>query len=328
MKRREFVMLLGGVAAAWPFVARAQQPAMPVIGFLDPTSPDTLADRLRAFRQGLKDTGYVEGENVMIVYRWAEHQLDRLPALAVELVRRQVAVIAAAGGSPSALAAKAATTTIPIVFTVSEDPVRLGLVASLARPGGNATGINIFSGELVAKRLDLLRELVPGMARVAVLVNPANVPNTATTLRDVEAAARVIGLQIQIFNASASREIDTAFATLVGERLDALFVGNDAFLNSRRMQLALLAARHAVPAAYASRDYADAGGLMSYGTSFPDTYRQFGAYVGRILKGAKPADLPVVQATKFELVINHLTARILGLSVPPMLLARADEVIE
>jgi putative ABC transport system substrate-binding protein len=328
MKRREFVMLLGGAAAAWPFVARAQQPAMPVIGFLDPTSPDTLADRLRAFRQGLKDTGYVEGENVMIVYRWAEHQLDRLPALAVELVRRQIAVIAAAGGSPSALAAKAATTTIPIVFTVSEDPVRLGLVASLARPGGNATGINIFSGELVAKRLDLLRELVPGMARVAVLVNPANVPNTATTLRDVEAAARVIGLQIQIFNASASREIDTAFAILVGERLDALFVGNDAFLNSRRMQLALLAARHAVPAAYASRDYADAGGLMSYGTSFPDTYRQFGAYVGRILKGAKPADLPVVQATKFELVINHLTARILGLTVPPMLLARADEVIE
>jgi putative tryptophan/tyrosine transport system substrate-binding protein len=312
----------------WPLAAHAQQPAMPVIGFLDPTTPDTYADRLRAFRQGLKETGYVEGENVAIEYGWAEGQFDRLPALAAELVRRRVAVIAAAGGSPSALAAKAATTTVPIVFSVSEDPVRLGLVASLARPGGNVTGINIFSGELVAKRLELLRELVPGAARVAVLVNPANVANTATTLREVEAAARVIGLQIKQLNASTSGEIDAAFASFVRERLDALFVGNDAFLNGRRMQLALLAARHLVPATYASRDYADAGGLMSYGTSFPDTYRQFGAYIGRILKGAKPADLPVVQATKFELVINHLTARILGLTVPPMLLARADEVIE
>ncbi len=327
MRRREFLGVLGG-AALWPLVAHAQQSALPVIGFLDPTSPDAVADRLRALRQGLKDTGYVEDENVMIIYRWAENQIDRLPALAAELARLKVAVIAAAGGTPSALAAKAATTTIPIVFAVSEDPVRLGLVASLAKPGGNATGINIFSGELVAKRLDLLRELVPGMAHVAVLVNPANVPNTATTLRDVEAAARVIGLRIQIFNASTSQEIDAAFATFVRERLDAIFVGNDAFLNSRRMQLALLAACHVIPAAYASRDYADAGGLMSYGTSFPDTYRQFGAYIGRILKGAKPADLPVAQATKFELVINHLTARILGLTVPPMLLARADEVIE
>jgi ABC-type uncharacterized transport system substrate-binding protein len=332
MRRREFITLLGGAAVApsllWPLAARAQQPAMPVIGFLDPTTPDTYADRLRAFRQGLKETGYIEGENVAIEYGWAEGQFDRLPALAAELVRRRVAVIAAAGGSPSALAAKAATTTVPIVFSVSEDPVRLGLVASLARPGGNVTGINIFSGELVAKRLELLRELVPGAARVAVLVNPANVANTATTLREVEAAARVIGLQIKQLNASTSGEIDAAFANFVRERLDALFVGNDAFLNGRRMQLALLAARHVVPATYASRDYADAGGLMSYGTSFPDTYRQFGAYIGRILKGAKPADLPVVQATKFELVINHLTARILGLTVPPMLLARADEVIE
>jgi ABC-type uncharacterized transport system substrate-binding protein len=328
MRRREFITLLGGAAVAWPLAAHAQQPAMPVIGFLDPTTPDTYADRLRAFRQGLKETGYIEGENVAIEYGWAEGQFDRLPALAAELVRRRVAVIAAAGGSPSALAAKAATTTVPIVFSVSEDPVRLGLVASLARPGGNVTGINIFSGELVAKRLELLRELVPGAARVAVLVNPANVANTATTLREVEAAARVIGLQIKQLNASTSGEIDAAFANFVRERLDALFVGNDAFLNGRRMQLALLAARHVVPATYASRDYADAGGLMSYGTSFPDTYRQFGAYIGRILKGAKPADLPVVQATKFELVINHLTARILGLTVPPMLLARADEVIE
>jgi putative tryptophan/tyrosine transport system substrate-binding protein len=244
------------------------------------------------------------------------------------LVRRQVTVIAAAGGSPSALAAKAATTTIPIVFSVSEDPVRLGLVASLARPGGNVTGVNIFTGELVAKRLDLLRELVPRAARIAVLVNPANVANTATTVKDVEPAARVMGLQIQIFNASTSPEIDAVFARLVVENLDALFVGNDAFLNSRRMQLALSAARYAVPAVYASRDYVDAGGLMSYGTSFPDTYRQFGAHVGQILKGAKPADLPVVQASKFELVINTIAAKMLGITVSPTLLARADEVIE
>jgi putative ABC transport system substrate-binding protein len=328
MRRREFITLLGGAAAAWPLGAHAQQPPMPIIGLLDPTSPAATADRMRGFHRGLKDTGYVEGENVAIAYRWADGQNDRLSELAAELVRQRVAVIAAAGGSPSALAAKAATTTIPIVFTVSEDPVRLGLVASLARPGGNVTGINIFSGELVAKRLELLRDLVPGAARVAVLVNPANVANTATTLRDVEAAARVIGLQIQVFNASTSREIDAAFATLVRERLDALFVGNDAFLNSRRMQLALLAARHAVPATYASRDYVDAGGLMSYGTGFPDTYRQFGSYIGRILKGTKPADLPVVQASKFELVVNAQAARILGLTMPSSLLATADEVIE
>jgi putative tryptophan/tyrosine transport system substrate-binding protein len=252
MKRRKFITLLGGAAAAWPLAARGQQPPMPVIGFLDPTSHDTYAERLRAFRQGLKDTGYVEGENVTLVYRSAKNQFDRLAALAAELVRRQVTVIAAAGGSPSALAAKAATKTIPIVFTVSEDPVRLGLVASLARPGGNITGINIFSGELVAKRLDLLRELVPSATRIAVLVNPANVANTATTLRDVEVAARAMGLDIHVFNATTAREIDVVFASLAVEKLDALFVGNDAFLNSRRMQLAMLAVRYAAPAIYAS----------------------------------------------------------------------------
>jgi len=237
-------------------------------------------------------------------------------------------VIAAAGGSPSALAAKAATPTIPIVFIVSEDPVRLGLVTSLARPGGNITGINIFSGELVAKRLELLRELVPSATRIAVLVNPANVANTATTLRDAEVAARAMGLEIHVFKATTAREIDAIFASLAAERLGALFVGNDAFLNSRRMHLAMLAVRYAIPAIYASRDYADAGGLLSYGTSFPDTYRQFGAYTGRIIKGAKPVDLPVLQATKFELVINTVTARMLGLTVPDKLLVAADEVIE
>jgi ABC-type uncharacterized transport system substrate-binding protein len=328
VKRREFIALLGGAAAGWPLAARAQQPAMLVIGFLGGTSPDTFADRVRAFRQGLKDTGYVEGENVAIEYRWAEGQFDRLPALAADLARRQVAVIVATGGITSAFAAKAATTIIPIVFGAGEDPVRLGLVASLARLGGNLTGINFVSTELAAKRLELLRELVPGAARVAVLVNPANATSTETTLRDVEPAARAMGLQIQVLNASTSREIDAAFATFARERPDAIFVGAEVFFVSRRVQLANMAARHAVPMTSGSRDIVEVGGLMSYGSNIADAHRQIGVYAGRILKGAKPADLPVVQSSKFELVINHQTARMLGLTVPDKLLVAADEVIE
>ena len=328
MRRREFIMLLGGAVATWPLAASAQQAAMPVIGFLDPRSPDTIADQLRAFRQGLKDTGYVDGENVAIEYGWADGQIDRLPALAAELVRRRVAVIATNGGAAAAFAAKAATTTIPIVFMAGEDPVRLGLVASLARPGGNLTGVNLVISELTAKRLGLLRELVPGAARVAVLVNPANTVNAETTLRDVEPAASAMGLQIQILKASTSREIEAAFAPFVRERPDALFVGNDAFLTSRRVQLVHLATRHALPATYTVRDFAEVGGLMSYGVNITDALRQLGIYAGRILKGARPADLPVVQSSKFELVINAVTARMLGLDVPPTLLAHADEVIE
>ena len=331
MRRREFITLLGGAAASsvsWPLAARAQQPVLPVVGFLNPTSPDTLANRLRAFRQGLKDTGYVEGENVAIEYRWAENQMDRLPELAADLVRRRVAVITATGGPAAVFAAKAATTTIPIVFGINEDPARLGLVASLTRPGGNLTGFNFLAGELTEKRLELLRGLVPAAVRVAVLVNPANVTNTETTLRDVQSTARSMGLQIHILNASTSRDINEAFEILVRERPDALFVGIDSFFVSRRVQLTHLAARHAVPATYPLREYAEVGGLMSYGSSLTDTYRQMGVYTGRILKGAKPADLPVVQASKFELVINAETARLLGLTVPPSLLATADEVIE
>jgi putative ABC transport system substrate-binding protein len=328
MRRREFIGLLGGAAAAWPLAAHAQQPAMPVVGFLDSRPPDGMTERVRAFRQGLKDTGIVEGETVMVEYRWAENQIDRLPALAADLVHRRVAVIAVPGGPASALAAKAATSTIPIVFVVNEDPVRLGLVASLARPGGNATGINILTGELVAKRLELLRELVPGAARVAVLVNPTDATNAERTLRDVEPAARAIGLQIQVLNASTGREIDAVFATFVRERPDALFVGTDALFTSRRVQLANLASRHAVPATYSTREIVEVGGLMSYGSNIQDAWRQAGIYTGRILKGVKPADLPVLQASKFELVINAQTARMLDLAVPSMLLATADEVIE
>jgi putative ABC transport system substrate-binding protein len=328
IRRRDFVILLGGgAAAAWPLTAHAQQPAMPVIGFLEIRSPETIAERLRAFRQGLKETGYVEGENVAIDYRWAE-QMERLPELAADLVRRQVAVIATAAGFATALAAKAATTTIPIVFAVSEDPVKLGLVTSLARPSANLTGINLLSLELTAKRLELLRELLPGAARVAVLVNPANTAAAQTTLREVEAAGRAMGLQIQIFNASTSREIDAAFAAFGRERPDAVFVGQDAFFNGRRLQLANWATRQALPMTSGSRDICEVGGLMSYGTNIVDTYRQMAVYVGRILKGAKPADLPVEQSVKFELVINAQTARMFGLEIPPTLLARADEVIE
>jgi putative ABC transport system substrate-binding protein len=325
MKRREFITLLGG-AAAWPLAARAQQPAMPMVAVLDSIASNSQVDRMRALRQGLKDSGYVEGENVAIEYRSAEGQFDRLPALAAELVRRRVTVIVASAGS--VFAAKAATTTIPIVFTVGEDPVKLGLVASLARPGGNLTGINIFLGELTAKRLELLRELVPAVTRVAVLVNPTNAPNTETTLRELAAAAPAMGLQIQVFNASNSRQINAAFATFMRERPDAVFVGNDPFLSSRRIQIVQLAAHHSIPATFALRDFAEVGGLMSYGTNFLDTFRQLGVYAGRILKGARPADLPVVQSSKFELVINAETARMLGLTVPPTLLATADEVIE
>ena len=326
MRRREFISLLGG-AAVWPLAARAQQPGMPVIGFLYSQSPDAIPDRLRAFRQGLKETGYVEGENVEIVFRWADNQIDRLPELAAELVRRQVALIAA-GNDASAFAAKAATTTIPIVFGGADDPVRRGLVASLSRPGGNLTGFSFFNVELAAKRLELLRELVPGATRVAVLVNPATAANTEFTLKDVGAAARALGLEIQVLNASTNREIDAAFATLVSDRPDALFVSNDGFFTARRVQLAKAAAQHSIPATYGSREITAVGGLMSYASNIPDMYRQIGIYTGRILKGAKPADLPVVQASKFELVINVQTARMLGLEVPPSLLARADEVIE
>jgi putative ABC transport system substrate-binding protein len=323
MKRRQFITLLGG-AAAWPLAARAQQPAMPVIGLLNSQSPDGLTERLRGFRQGLKDTGYVEGENVAIEYRWAEGQYDRLQALAADLVRRQVAVIVANG--PAAAFAKAATTTIPIVFLVAEDPVRLGLVASLARPAGNATGINFFVGELVAKQLGLLRELVPRALRIAVLINPKYASLSATA--DAESAAHAMGLQVRIFNASHSREVNDAFTTIARDRHEALLVGPDPYFVQRWTQLVTLAARHAIPTSYNVREYAEAGGLMSYGTDVRDAYRQTGVYVGRILKGAKPADLPVVQASKFELVINLATAMMLGLDVPATLLARADEVIE
>jgi putative ABC transport system substrate-binding protein len=301
---------------------------MPVIGFLSGALSGPYAPFAAAYHRGLKETGYVEGVNTAIEYRWAEGEVDRLPALAAELVRRQVAVIVVPQGTASALAAKTATTTIPIVFNVSEDPVRIGLVASLARPGGNLTGINFFSGELVPKRLELLRELVPGAARIAVLVNPANATNTETTLREVERAALAIGLQIVVLKASTSREINAAFATLVSERADALFVGGDAFFTSRRVQIAALTARHAVPALYSGREYVEAGGLMSYGANITDAWRQVGVYASRILKGSKPADLPVVQPSRFELVINAETARMLRLTVPPTLLARADEVIE
>jgi len=328
MRRREFITLLGGAAVALPLAARAQQPAMPVIGFLGLTSPDSNTDNLRAFRQGLKDSGYVEGENVAIEYRWADNQLDRLPSLAVEMVRRRVTVIASTEGPTVAFAAKAATTTIPIVFVVADDPVRLGLVASLARPGGNLTGINFVSTELVAKRLALLRELVPKAGRVAVLLNPAEATNTETTLRDVQPAARAIGLQIQMFNASTSLEIDAAFATIARERPDAVFVASSPYFTSRRIQFVQLAARHTIPATYPARRYVEVGGLMSYGSDVVDAMRQMGIYTSRILKGTKPADLPVVQSSKFELVINHQTARMLGIEVPAMLLARADEVIE
>jgi ABC-type uncharacterized transport system substrate-binding protein len=325
VKRREFITLLGGAAAAWPLAARAQQPAMPVIGFLGPVAVNE--DQLRGFQQGLKQAGFVEGENVSILHRSAENEVDRLPALAVDLVRRRVAVIATVG-QPAAFAAKNATAMIPILFIATEDPVRLGLVANLAQPGGNLTGVNIFATELVAKRLALLRELMPAAARVAVLVDPANKTVTEATLQEVESAARAMALQIQVLNASNGREIGAAFAAFERERPDALFVSIGALFTARRVQLATLAVRHMIPMTSGNRQITEAGGLMSYGTNITDASRQLGIYAGRILKGEKPADLPVVQAAKFELVINAETARMLGLTVPPTLLSIADEVIE
>jgi putative ABC transport system substrate-binding protein len=326
--RREFITLLGG-ATAWPVAARAQQAVMPVIGFLSPTTPDGDLDRLRGFRQGLKDAGFVEGENVAIVYRFADNQSDRLSELAADLVRRRVGVIAASG-NPAANAAKAATTTIPAVFVVGDDPVKQGLVASFARPGGNLTGINFASAELTAKRLELTRALVPGTTRAALLAggSRAGGPGSETLVKDAEAAASAIGLQIEVLRADTGREIDAAFAALMRERPDVLLVGGGPFFASRRVQLVQLAAHHRVPATYSGREFAEVGGLMSYGANVADAFRQAGAYVARILKGDKPADLPVVQASRFELVINTQTARMQGLTVPPSLLAIADEVIE
>jgi putative tryptophan/tyrosine transport system substrate-binding protein len=326
-RRREFITFVGGAAAARPVVARAQQPAMPLIGFLDVRSPETMGDRLVAFRQGLKETGFVGGDNVTIAYRWAENRTERLPELAADLVRLKAAVITTVG-PPAAFAAKAATTTIPSLFIVADDPVLLGLVASLGRPAGNLTGINIFNSELVAKRLALLHELVPQAKRVAVLVDPADASNTASTLRDIDPVSRAIGLQIKTFNASSSREIDAAFEAIATERQDAVFVGASPSLNGQRVQLVQLAAFHRIPASYVLRESVEVGGLMSYGANLADAYRQLGVYAGRIIKGAKPADLPVVQATKFELVINARTARMLSITVPPTLLSTADRVIE
>jgi putative ABC transport system substrate-binding protein len=326
VRRRDFISVMGG-AAAWPLAARAQQSTNPVIGFLDVRSPEAMGDRLVAFRQGLKETGFIEGDNVTIAYRWTENRTERLPEMAADLVRLKAAVIATAG-PPAAFAAKAATTTIPILFVVAEDPVLLGLVTSLNRPAGNLTGINLFNTELTAKRLALLHELVPQAKRVAVLVDPTDAANTVSTLRDVDPASRALGFQIKVFNVSSSREIDAAFETIANELQDALFVGASTFLNGQHVQLAQLAAFHRIPASYALRESVEVGGLMSYGANIADAFRQLGVYAGHIIKGAKPADLPVVQATKLELVINARTARMLGIAVPQTLLSTADRVIE
>ena len=325
LKRREFITLIGGAAAAWPLAARAQQPVLPVIGFLRSTSIERSAHLVAAFRQGLKESGYIEGQNVAIEYRSAEGQYDRLPGLAEDLVRRQVAVIVATGGDASALAAKAATSTIPIVFT-GEDPIRAGLVASLNHPGGNITGVNLMTGEAGSKRLGLLRELVPKAATIAVLFNP-NSPGTENHLPDVQSAARSLGLQIRVLNVTDQGEIDAAFGTLARERPDALLVNPDPFMNSRREQIVTLANHYRFPALYEWREYVEAGGLMSYGPSHTEPYRLIGIYTGRILKGAKPADLPVIQSTKFELVINLKTAKALGVTIPNTVLIAADETI-
>jgi putative tryptophan/tyrosine transport system substrate-binding protein len=325
IRRRKFLATLGGAAAAWPLVARAQQPAMPVVGFVNAGSSD--APLAAAFRKGLNEAGYFEGQNVTVEYHWLEGQFDRLPALMADLVRRRVAVIATPAGNFATQVAKAATTAIPIVFGVSEDPVKLGLVASLARPGGNLTGINFFSTEMAAKRLALLHELVPKAVRIAVLINPANIASTES-IREIPEAARAMGLQIQVLNASTRSEIEAAFATLVRDRADALFVAGDVFFTSRRVQFATLAASYRIPASYPSREVVEAGGLMSYATDRVEMWRQVGTYTGQILKGAKPVDLPVLQSTKFEFVINLQTARSLGLDVPLHLQQLADVVIE
>jgi len=325
IERRKFLATLGGAAVAWPLTAHAQQPAVPVVGFVNAGSSD--APLAAAFRKGLNEAGYVEGQNVTVEYQWLEGQFDRLPALMADLARRRVAVIATPAGNAAALAAKAATTTIPIVFGVGEDPVKLGLVASLARPGGNLTGINFFATELGAKRLALLHELVPKAVRIAVLVNPANIGSTES-IRNIPEAARAMGLQIQVLNASTSREIEAAFATLVRNRADALYIAGDVFFTSRRVQFVTLAAHHRIPASYASRQAVEAGGLMAYDSDRVNMYHQVGAYTGQILKGAKPADLPVLQSTKFEFVINVQTARALGVEVPLHLQQLADVVIE
>jgi putative ABC transport system substrate-binding protein len=327
MRRRNFIALLGG-AAAWPLGARAQQPAMPVVGVLSAEWPDLFTERLRAFHDGLRETGYVEGHNLTIEYRWAEGRNDRLPALADELVRRQVAAIVAAGTTPGALAARSGTTTIPVVFYIGANPVKEGLITSLSRPGGNVTGVVTLNVEVAAKRLELLHELVPTATTVALLVNPTNPTLAETITRDLEAAARTLGVQLHVLHASSEREIDTAFATLVQLRAGALVIGADAFFNSRSKQLAALTTRHAVPAIYQFREFVSAGGLMSYGSTVADTYRPLGVLTGRILKGEKPAELPVQQATRVELIVNMKTAKALGLTVPLPLLGRADEVIE
>jgi putative ABC transport system substrate-binding protein len=314
--------------AAWPLAARAQQQSLPVIGFVDSRSVETMGNRLRGFRRGLEEGGYTEGQTVVVEYRWAENRMDRLPELATDLAHRNVDVIVASGGLGGAFAAKAATTTIPIVFLAAQDPVKLGLVTSLARPGGNLTGINFYNTELAAKQFELLREILPKPTRIAVLVDPADQTNTAPIVRDVDAAARANSMEIKVFKASNSREVNAEFEAIAQEQFDGVFVEQSPFLNSRRVQLVQLAAHHSIPAVYSGREFPEVGGLISYGSDIAEAYRQVGIYCGRILKGAKPAELPVVQSSKLELVMNAETARMLKLLVPPQLVARADEVIE